>query len=170
MKKILSGNKAAIILVVVTLLSTCFYAYMIARPVSYGMAYRTEMVYGTSLFEGTMTYHHGNKMVSTNSNFEGEMESYYYYKDGYVFSMMAGSEEEYAEEIAYINENFEDAVNTPFYASRINAFEQTVEGADGYATTYTCTPALIFAAAYGMLELILVGFTSASLMIRKKQK
>ena len=72
-------------------------------------------------------------------------------------------------EIAYINENFDEAVASPFYAAKINAFRQTNVGPDGYATTYTCTGAIIFAIAFGILELALIGFTCASFILCKKK-
>ena len=170
MKKLLFNNKAAIILLVFTILSTCFYAYMLARPVSYGMPYHTETVYETTLFEGTMTFYPDNTVVNSNSNFDGEIKSYYFYKNGYVFLLFAQTEEEYQEEVAFINENFEDALSEPFYADSINAFELEADGMGDFSTVYTCTPALIFAVVYGIFELILIGLTSASLMPLKKDR
>lgn len=39
MKNLLSNKKTAIVLLVATILLLGFYAYMLARPISYGMAY-----------------------------------------------------------------------------------------------------------------------------------
>ena len=54
MKNILSNLKTAVILLIVTIISLGFYAYMLARPISYGMDYHNETVYEGGTFEGTM--------------------------------------------------------------------------------------------------------------------
>ena len=52
-----------------------------------------------------------------------EMKSRYYYKDGYVFFTLAQTDEGYKKEIISINENFDEAIKTPFYADKINSFQ-----------------------------------------------
>ena len=169
MKNIFSNTKTSIILLVITILSLGFYTYMLARPISYGMSYHNETVYEGVTFEGTLKFYPSGKMLNENTNFETVLEDYYYYKDGYVFTLMAENEEEYEEEVAYINKNFDGAVNLPFYASKINAFNHTFEGPDGYTTTYTCTGAIIFAVVGGIVELALIGFVCASFLLCKKK-
>ena len=51
MKNILSCKKTAIILLTITIISIGFYAYMLARPISYGMDYQNETVYEGETFE-----------------------------------------------------------------------------------------------------------------------
>ena len=83
-----------------------------------------------------MKFSKDGTMVARNSNNGLEMDAYYYYKDGYVFFTVAQTEEEYEEEIAHINENFEEACNTPFYADKINAFQLVMSGPDDYDIAY----------------------------------
>ncbi len=161
----------SVILLFVTILSIGFYVYMLARPISYGMNYHNEVVYEGVSFEGNLKFYPDGTMVNKNTNFEEEMKSYYYYKNGYVFNLVAETEDEYNAEVANINENFEEAVASPFYAAKINAFRQVAtEGLDSYVTTYTCTGAVIFAAVGGVVELVLIGLTCASFVLLNKTR
>ena len=72
--------------------------------------------------------------------------------------------------MAGINENFEAARNTPFYAVKINAFRFVVNGADGYSVVYSCTQAIVFAILGGVIELALIGLACASFISGKKAK
>lgn len=168
MKNILSYKKTAIILLLVTVLFLGFYAYMLARPISYGMSYHNEIVYEGVAFEGTIKYYPDGTILNKNTNFDEEMKGYYYYKDGYVFTLMAETDEAYEAEVAYINENFEEAVASPFYAAKINAFRQVDEGLDSYVTTYTCAGAIIFAIVGGVIALALLALTVSSFVLSKK--
>jgi hypothetical protein len=109
-------------------------------------------------------------MLNKNTNFEEEHQECYYYKNGYVFALRAQTDAEKEAEIAYINENFEEAAAAPFYAAKINAFRQIMEGPDGYTTIYTCTGAIVFAAVGGAVALALIGLTVSSFILRKKAK
>ena len=169
MKNILSATKTVVILLIITVISLGFYAYMLIRPISYGMGYHHESVYEGEVFKGTLTLYPNGIMTNKGTNFDEEIEYYYYYKNGYAFSLMAQTEQEYDEEIKYINENFEDAVNSPFYASEISAFRHVSVGVDGYTVIYICTGAIIFAIAFGIVELALIGLTCVSFLLRKKQ-
>ena len=170
MKNILSKTKTAIILLIVTVLSIGFYAYMLARPISYGMSYHNETVYEGETFVGTLKYSSEGKVISENSNFDEPLELYYYYKDGYVFNLVATTDEEYEAEVAYINENFDEALASPFYAVKTNAFKQVAAGMDEDATTYTCTGAIVFAVAGGVVVLALIALTGSSFSLSKKAK
>ena len=168
MKNIFSCKKTAIILLVITIIFAGIYAYMLARPVSYGMGYHNETVYEGGTFEGTMKFRVDRTMVNRNTNFSQEMESRYYYKNGYVFFTLAQTDEEYEKEIAEINANFDKAINEPFYADKINSFQLVVTEGDGFATVYTCKSAIAFAIAGGLIELMLIGLTCVSFLLRKK--
>ena len=170
MKKYLACIKTVIILFIVTILSLGFYAYMLARPISYGMAYHNSTVYEGETFEGRMKFYSDLIMLNKNTSFDKELKSYYYYKNGYIFFTMAETEEEYQEEVKNINADFEGAVNAPFYASKINAFELVSVGPDGYTVVYTCTPAIVFAVVGGVVELALLGAAILSLILYKKSK
>ena len=170
MKKILSCTKTAVILLLVTILALGFYIYMLARPISYAMPYHNETVYEGVAFEGTLKFYPNGKALNKNTNFEEVLEDYYYYKDGYIFTLMAKTDAEYEAEVAYINENFQEAIASPFYAAKINAFRQTNIGPDGYNTTYTCTGAIIIAVAGGVVALALIVLTISSFALCKKAK
>ena len=170
MKNILSQTKTAIILLIVTVLLLGSYVYMIARPISYGMSYYNSVVYEGVKFEGEIRFNSDGTVLSKNTNFEEPIEMYYYYKDGYVFTLVAKNEEERASEIAYINENFDEAIATPLYASKTSAFKQVAVGLDEEVTTYTCTGAIIFAVVGGVVWLALIALTAYSFVLSKKAK
>ena len=170
MKNILSCKKTSIILLIITIISIGLYTYMIARPVSFGMAYHNETEYEGGVFEGTMKFHADGTMVNSNTNFNQEMEFRYYYKDGYVFFTLAQTDEEYKKEIASINENFDEAIKTPFYADEINSFQLIATEGDGFTTVYTCKPAIVFAVVGGVIELALIALTFAAVLLSKKKR
>ena len=170
MTNTLSKTKTAIILLIVTVLLLGSYVYIIASPVTYGMKYRNETVFEGQVFEGSLTYTADGKVISENTNFDEPIEMYYYYKDGYVFHLMATNDEEYEAEVADINKNFDEAVATPFYASKINAFKQVAVGLDEDVTTYTCKGAIIFAIVGGIDRLLLIALTAYSFVLSKKAK
>jgi hypothetical protein len=170
MKKILSNIKTVIGLLVVSIISLGFYIYMIVRPVSYGMKYHTEYEYEGVAFEGTLIFNADGSMVNLNTNFSEELISRYYYKDGYIFFTMAETDAEYEEEVEWINSNFEEAINSPFYASKINAFRLVSTGPDGFKTEYDCANAVVFSIVIGVIELMLIGLTCTSVILYKKTR
>lgn len=170
MKNILSKTKTAIILLIVTVLLVSSYVYLFACPIAYGMEYRNETVYEGQVFKGSMKYSPDGKVLCENTNFDEPFEVYYYYKDGYVFHLMATNDEEYEAEVAQINESFDEAVASPFYAFKINAFKLVAEGLDEDVTTYTCTGAIIFAIVGGIDRLLLIALTVTSFVLSKKAK
>ena len=170
MKNILSRNKTLVVLLVVTALFLGFYVYMLARPISYGMNYHNEIVYEGVEFEGDLKFRPNGKVLVKNSNFDEEFESYYYYKRGYIFSLMAENDEEYKAELEYINDNFEAVTESPFYAAKINAFKQYSEGLDSEVTTYTCIGAIVFAIVGGVILLALAALSATSFILFKKGK
>ena len=170
MKNILSKTKTAIILLIVTILLVGSYIWIVANPVTYGMKYRNETVYEGEVFKGSLKYSPDGKVISENTNFDEPLEMYYYYKDGYVFNLMATNDEEYEAEVAYINENFDEAVASPFYAVKTNAFKQIAVGLDEDVTTYTCKGAIVFAIVGGIDRLLLIALTVSSFVLSKKAK
>ena len=170
MKNILSKTKTAIILLIVTVLSAGCYVCIVANPVTYGMKYRNETVYEGEVFKGSLKYSPDGKVISENTNFDEPFEMYYYYKDGYVFNFVATNDEEYEAEVAYINENFDEAVTTPLYAMKTNAFKQFDVGMDEDVTTYTCAGAIVFAIVGGINQLLQIALTVYSFVLSKKAK
>jgi hypothetical protein len=170
MKNILSKTKTAIILLIVTVLLTGSYVYLLTCPIAYGMEYRNETVYEGQVFEGSLKYTADGKVISKNTNFDEPIEFYYYYKDGYVFNLVAKNDAEYEAEVAYINENFDEALAAPFYAVKTNAFKQVPVGMEEDATTYTCMGAIVFAIVGGIDRLLLIALTVSSFVLSKKAK
>ena len=170
MKNILSSKKTMIILLITLIIFSGVYTYMLARPISYGMSYQNKTEYVGGTFEGTMKFRADGTMVNKNTNFNKELKSRYYYKDGYVFFLVAETDEEYEEEISEINNNFNEAIKKPFYADKINCFKLVVSEGDGYATVYTCLSAIVFAIVGGVIELLLLAFTAVSFIFIRKAK
>ena len=169
MKNLLSNKKTTIILLVATILLLGFYVYMLARPISLGMGYHNKTEYDSGVFEGIMKFHSDGTMVNHNTNFDEELKSRYYYKDGYIFFVLAQTDEEYEKEIASINENFDEAIKRPFYADEINAFRLVATEGDGFETVYTCKSAILFAVIGGVALAVLIGVTSVSWILFKKK-
>ena len=84
--------------------------------------------------------------------------------------MVAKNDAEYEAEVAYINENFDEALATPFYAAKTNAFKQVAVGFEDDDTIYTCTGAIIFAIVGGVDRLLLIALTAYSFVLSKKAK
>lgn len=171
MKNILSKTKTAIILLIVTVLLIGSYVYLLTCPIAYGIEYRNETVYEGEVFKGSLKYSPNGKVISENTNFDEALEMYYYYKDGCVFNLVAKNDAEYEAEVAAINANFDEAVATPLYAVKTNAFKQVPVGfEDDDDTIYTCTGAIIFAIVGGIDRLLLIALTAYSFVLSKKAK
>ena len=170
MKNILSKTKTAIILLIVTVLLTGSYVYLLTCPIAYGLEYRNETVYEGEVFKGSLKYSPDGKIIVENTNFDKPFDIYYYYKDGYVFNLVAKNDKEYEAEVAAINEAFDEAVATPLYSFKTNAFKQVAQGLDNDVTTYTCQGAIIFAIVGGIVNLLLITLTAYSFVLSKKAK
>ena len=162
MSKMKFNRKKHIAIVVIAAILLGFYAFMIARPISYGMGYHTVSTFEDEKFEGKMTFGRDGIVTIENTNFDEAMRYPYYYKDGYVFFLMGETEEACKEEIAAIDANFEEALNTPFYSSKINAFRLLSEESDGYSDMYTCTPFVMMVVVGALVELMLISFACVS--------
>ena len=169
MNKMRYCRKTARIIAVAAIILLVVGIYGMTRPMSYGTDYYHAAFFEGEDFNGTMAFYSDNTMVIRNTNFDGEYKSYYYYKNGYIFFIFAQTEAEYQEEVAAIDADFEGAVNTPFYASKINAFRLSSEGPDGYKSVYICQLPTMMLVVWGAIELALIGFAIAS-VIRGKKK
>lgn len=170
MKKLLSCKKTAVVFLIATIIWTCAFVYVLARPVSYGMNYECKTVYQGFEFEGKLKFNTDGTMITINSSFKDGAESRYYYKDGYIFFLSATTDEAYESEIKEINKNFKEAVKAPFYASKVNAFKLVSEGPDGYTLIYTCKSAIVLAVINAIAELALITLTVISFRFSKKTK
>ena len=168
MNKMKSSRKTVPILAIAAIVLLVVGIYAMTRPISYGADYYHASFYEGDDFHGTMTFYDDNTVVVCNTNLDEEMKFFYYYKNGYVFLILAETEEGYKEEVAAIDGDFEGAVNTPFYASKINAFRNASEGLDDYKTVYLCQSAIMMAVVWGAIELVLIGFAIRSVSRGKK--
>lgn len=170
MKNFLSNKKTTIIFLVITVLLLGVYTYMLFRPISYGMGYTNTTVYEEKEYQSDITFNADTTMNINNDSFEQGHTARYYYKNGYVFNIVALTDEDYEKEVEYINNNFEIAVKEPFYANEINAFKMTAVSMDDYTLVYTCKGAIVIAVVGGVVELALIGLTVASFLLCKKSK
>ena len=170
MKKRTSCKLTVLILALVALVFLVVGIYGMTRPIFYGSSYYHAAFYEGEDFNGTMTFYPDNTVLIQNTNFDEEFQSCYYYKDGYMFFIFSETPEAYEAEVAAINADFEGAVNTPFYASKINVFRHTSEGFDGYRSVYICQLAVMMAVLWGAVELALIGLAVASAVRCKKIK
>ena len=170
MKKLFFSKKTAYTLLVITLAVLGIYAYMLVRPISYGMEYCIKENISGYEYESTTVFHSGNKMTLINLNFEEPQELYYYYKDGWYFSCMAQTEDEYKVEVEQIDANFEEAVATPFYASKINAFSYSYEDfLNGGEIVHTCNSAIVFAIVGGVAVIGFIALTVITFAVGVKK-
>ena len=166
----LSCPKIALALLIVTAITLGLYAYMLLRPVSHGMRYTAETEYLGETYTSTTVFRADNTSVTTSNSIDIELESFYFVKGGYLFLTYATTEEEYREEVEYIKENFEQAKEIPFYASRVNAFKLVNVAPDGFSTVYKCDTAVVLAILFGVVELMLIALTAISLVLSKRAR
>ena len=159
----------ALILVVVAIAWLAVGIFGMTRPMAYDTSYYHATFYEGEDFNGTMTFHKDNTMVVNNTNFDEGLQLLYYYKNGYIFFPVGMTQEEYEAEVAAIEADFEGAVNTPFYASKINSFQLSSEGLDGYTSVYICQSSVMMAIVWGVVELVLLGVTVAVVLRGKKK-
>lgn len=170
MNKLRSLPKKALILSVVAILLLAVGIFGMTSPMAYGTPYQHTSYYEGDDFSGSMIFYPDNTMVVRNTNFEEDMKFFYYYKDGYIFFTMSETKADYYKEVEAINEDFEGAINTPFYASKITAFKLTSTGLEGdYDTVYVCQNSMMMAVAWGAIELALVVFILISIARHKKR-
>jgi hypothetical protein len=170
MNKVKSNRRTALIIATVAIAFLFVGIYGLTRPISYGLNYYHATFYEGEDFSGTMTFYSDNTMFVRNTTLGDDTKFLYYHKNGYVFLLLSETQEEYENEVAAIDEDFEGAVNSPFYASKINAFRCVSEGPDGYRSVYLCQSSLLMALLWGAIELILICFAFSYAVRYKKEK
>ena len=170
MNKIKSIPKKVLALSVVVIILLVIGIGGMTSPIAYGSVYYHASNYEGDDFSGSMIFYPDNTMVVRNTNLDEDMKLLYYYRDGYIFFTAAETEAEYYHEVKAINEDFEAAINTPFYASKITAFKLTSEGLDDdYSTVYVCQNSSMMAAAWVVIEVALVISIAVSVIRHKKR-
>ena len=169
MNKTRSYRITALMLAAIAIILLVVGIYGMTRPLSYGLSYYHASFFEGEDFNGTITFDSDNTLVVSNTNFDEELKFFYYYRNGYIFFPLGETQEEFEKEVVAINEDFEGAINAPFYASKITPFRLSSEGLDGYKTVYFCKNAMMMAAVWGAVELTLIGF-AFSAVVRSKKK
>ena len=164
MDKMRSCRVTALVLAVVAIILLVVGIFGMTRPISYGSSYYHATFFEGEDFNGNMVFGSDNTMVIRNTNLDEDYQSYFYYKNGYIFFTLAQTEAEYQEEVAAIEADFEGAVNAPFYASRMNAFRLSSEGPDGFKSVYICQNSVMMLVAWCAIELVLICCTIASVI------
>lgn len=161
--------KALICLVVFALLlgNAIFLA---VRPISYNMEYYGESNDQYGFFAGHRYYTRDNYEIVVNTNFDLPIVGFYYYKDGYIFSLRAETEEQYAQEAENINSNWDEALETVFYATEIDAYHILYVRPDGAEIVYTCSSAIALTAVSAVLALSAAGLSCMYFVLYKKAK
>lgn len=168
MKKLFGKKVVPVLLLLITVVWSVYYGYMTLRPISYGMEYEFHDTFDGIEFDSVSVFHRDNTITFQNSNFDEVQESYYYYKDGYLFNCLAEDEQAFLEEVEQINANWEASLAKLFYSSQINAFTLT-NGADDYILVQECSAAKTFAIAGGIAELCLIALTVFAFICNRKQ-
>lgn len=170
MNKILKNKKFLIALVVVYLIILGGIIFLSARPISYNMEYHgvREDEYG--YFEGTQLFRRDDIYIVENTNYELPISSFYYYKDGYVFSLSAPTREYCEIEIGYINNDWEYALTKDFYAKEINAFRLISVRPTGEETIFYCETVLALTITAGVIDLGILGLIIYSIVLNVNDK
>ena len=178
MKKFLSKLPVMITFVALSVVLLGVYIYMLARPVSYGMAYKYSKKTDADNYYTTSIVVQNNKkakLTATGKELGIDMKetmTYWIVTKGDKFAVVGVletdiplvptmTEEEYNEVIKLIPDEF---WNTDA-ATKCNAFKFTADG-----DTYTCTGAIVFAIVGGIIELALISFATLSVIFFIKKK
>lgn len=161
MKKILRNKLTSLILSIISLAFLIFYLVMLIRPISYGMEYQITYELNNEEYQTSVFFSKDNKISIIDNKTNVTTEAYYYVTKGYLFRCNAQNEEQYYQEVEYINNNFTEAVLTPLYPTRINAFNWSYgNDYDFTKVVYTCNDLISFSIFAGIFELLLIAITA----------
>lgn len=181
-KGIMKKQTVMIILLVVALFFTALYIGVLARPISYGMAYSGSIaVEGETPVDLTIKFKNSEVMVYSASGEEQgqkvEMEvEFFIITNGNKF-MPVGikgdgtgdtiTQEEYDATVAGLKADKEawDAIWASEDVDKINAFSMTMEGED-----MTCNGAIAFAVVMGLVTVASIVFAGLSLNLYIKDR
>ena len=169
MRIILSKTKVALSLLIFTVIFLSLYTYMLARPISYGMDYHNEMVYDGIHLEGRITFHLDGTATITSEDNNTSVEQPWYYLNGRMFFLRGMTEQERADEIEYINQNFEEVAADPYYSANFNAFAYTNDYFEPHII-YACKSLIVFAVSGGVFAIFMIYLTVRSFVLSKKAK
>lgn len=176
MKKFLSKMWVMILLLVLAVGGLALYIGMLARPISYGMAYTYSDTVSVGVEETTMEmrlkFKNSSKVDMTikSEGTESTMEMWYY-REGRKIALLSHvsemTEEQYNQEV----ENFK-ADKTLFEnsAAEINAFRIKFDTEDSIMSDMKCNGAVVFAVVWGVVELALIAFGALSLVFFLKDR
>ena len=166
MKKFLGKKSSKILFIILTLVLTAVYIYMLVRPISYGMTYKNETTaLGiTTTREVTFLSSKKMKVTTTTGSSTSTVEQWIYCQGGKIAIVDATgliSEETYNKLI-----ESEDSKNAYIKGAtyNLNAF-----GGEGLAGEYKCTGAVVFAIVGGVVELVLITLTALTFVFASKK-
>lgn len=144
--------------------------YLALRPVSYNMEYYGESDDEYGFFAASRYYTRDDFLFTKNTNFDLPIVDYYYYKDGYAFSLRAETEEQYTEETQKINSRWEDALKVDFYSCEISAYKLISVRPDGAVMEYTCKDAIVLTVIAAVAALLSASIAAVYFVLYKKAK
>lgn len=144
--------------------------YLAARPVSYNMDYYGERNDEYGFFAAHRVYTRGGYVIIKTTNYDLPSFDFYYYKDGYVFTLRSETKEHCALEIDQINSRWEEALQVDFYSNEINAYRMIDVRPDGAVAIYICKQAILFTAVAVIIALVAAGVSGAYFVRFRKAK
>lgn len=170
MKNILSNKIIAIVAFTLALLLLGGVIFLAARPISYNMIYFGVQDDDYGRYEASHVYTRNKFEIAKNTNYDLPWTGFYYYKDGYIFALYAETDEHYELEVEQINTRWEEALQVPFYSSKINAYVKIATRPDGAVTHYYCKRAIALTVIGGVLTLAFAALGTTSVILNKKAK
>ena len=177
MKKFLKKLPVMITLVALSVVLLGVYIYMIARPVSYGMAYKySKKTDENNYYTNSIVVQNSKKvkMIASGKTLGTEVKktmTYWVVTKANKFAVVGIAEtdmpvptiteEQYNEIVKLLPDNFWESDE----AVECTAFKFTVDG-----DTYTCTGAIVFAVVGGVVEACLLTFACLSVVFFIKDK
>lgn len=166
MKKFLSKKSTKILFIILTIVLTAVYVYMLVRPISYGMTYKNETTaLGiTTTREATFLSSKKMKVTTTTGSSTKTVEQWIYCQGGKVVVVdPTGVMTEELYNMAVDTQEERDAlIKGATY--NLNAF-----GGEGLAGDYKCAGAVAFAIVGGVVELVLITFTALTFVFASKK-
>ena len=175
MKKFLSKMWVMIVLLVLAVGGLALYIGMLARPISYGMAYTYSDTVSVGVEETTMEmrlkFKNSSKVDMTikSEGTESTVEMWYY-REGRKIALLSYVNEMTGDEYNQAVESFK-ADKTLFENSavEINAFKIKADTEDSMSDM-KCNGAVVFAVVWGVVELALIAFGTLSLVFFLKNR
>ncbi len=166
MKKFLGKKSTKILFIILTIVFTAVYVYMLVRPISYGMTYKNEnTVFGvTTTKEVTFLSSKKLSVKTTTGSSTNIVEQWIYCNGGKVAIVDISG--------LMTEDTYNKAVDTPEERDlllKAAVYELNAFGGEGLAGEYKCVGAVAFAIVGGVVELVLITFTALTFVLASKK-